>query len=391
MGEKSIGSLSNRKERKGHIERANSMTLILNNEDVQSVLTMEITMNALEQAYVELTRQEAVCRPRIDIQIPTKDAKKIYQWGTMEGGSTSGYFAIRMKSDVIYEQEYQGAITQEKYCVSPGRFCGLILLINIQNGEPLALINDGHLQHMRVGADSGIGVKYIAREDAEVVGMIGSGGMARSHVESFLQARAIKKIQVYSPTKAHREEYAREISEKYRLEVIPVSTPRDAYKGAHIVAGCTDSSVPIVFGKWLEEGTHVTCVGGKPDEEVLKRIDVSLRLGNAPHPWGLPEFGLADEYITYAAKPNENADFQMKQAGKRGHGVIAEERAVLLAELLTGRKKGRTSPAQITYSERGNIQGAQFFAVAGKVYELAREKGLGREIPTEWLLQDIRD
>jgi len=255
----------------------------------------------------------------------------------------------------------------------------------------LALINDGYLQHMRVGADSGIGMKYIAREDAEVVGMIGSGGMARSHVESFLLARKIKKIQVYSPTKENREAYAEEISQKYGLEVVPVSNPRDAYKGAHIVAGCTDSSVPIIYGKWLEEGTHVTCVGGKPDDDTLKRIDVSLRLGNAPHPWGLPEFGLADEYLTYAARPNENADFQMKRAGKRGHGVIAEDRAVFLEELLSGTKKGRISEKQITYSERGNIQGAQFFAVAGKVYELAKAKGLGRKIPTEWLLQDIRD
>ena len=195
------------------------MTLILNNDDVKQVLTMEVAMNALEQAYLELTCQEAVCRPRIDMQIPTKDPDKIYQWGTMEGGSTSGYFAIRMKSDVIYEQEYQGAITQEKYCVRPGRFCGLILLNDIQNGEPLALINDGYLQHMRVGADSGSGAKYMARKDAEVVGMIGSGGMARSHVESFLLARKLKKIQVYRPTQAQRAAYSKEFSDNDGLEV----------------------------------------------------------------------------------------------------------------------------------------------------------------------------
>jgi len=367
------------------------MTLILNNDDVKSVLTMEITMKALEEAYRQVAKSEAVCRPRVDIQIPTKDPQKIYQWGTMEGGSISGYFAIRMKSDIVYEQEYNGARTQEKYCVRPGKFCGLILLIDIQNAEPVALLNDGHLQHMRVGADSGIGVKYMAREDAEVVGMIGSGGMARSHVESFLLARKIKKIQVYSPTKAHREEYAREIREKFGLEVVPLDNPRDVYKGADIIAGCTDSAVPIIFGKWLEEGTHITCVGGKPDDETLRRIDVSLRLGNAPAPWGLPEFGLPDEYITYAAMPDENAGFRMKRAGKRSHGAIAEDRSVLLADLLSEKKKGRTSPKQITYSERGNIQGAQFFAVAGKAFELAKEKGLGREIPTDWLLQDIRD
>ena len=290
------------------------MTLILNNEDVKSVLTMEITMEALDRAYRELARQEAVCRPRVDIQIPTKDQEKIYQWGTMEGGSISGYFAIRMKSDVIYEQEYQGAITQEKYCVRPGRFCGLILLTSIENGEPLALINDGYLQHMRVGADSGIGAKYMAREDAEVVGMIGSGGMARSHVESFLLARRIKKIQVYSPTKTNRDAYAREISENCGLSVTTVDNPHEVYKGADIVAGCTDSAVPIVIGKWLEEGTHVTCVGGKPDEDTIKRIDVSLRLGNAPAPWGLPEFGVTDEYLTYAARPKENAGFEMKRS-----------------------------------------------------------------------------
>jgi ornithine cyclodeaminase/alanine dehydrogenase-like protein (mu-crystallin family) len=215
--------------------------------------------------------------------------------------------------------------------------------------------------------------------------------MARTHIEAFRLARNIKKIQVYSPTRAHREEYAKEMGERFGIQTIPLDSPRDVYKGAHIIAGCTDSAVPIITGKWLEEGTHVTCIGGKPDEDTLQRIDVSLRLGNAPAPWGLPEMGLADEYLTYAATPGENAGFRMKRAGKRAHGAIAEDRCVLLEELLTGKRKGRTSDQQVSYSERGNIQGAQFFAVAGKVYELAKAKGLGREIPTEWLLQDIRD
>ncbi len=106
------------------------MTLFLNNDDVAQVLTMKDTIAALEGAYSQLVRQEAVCRPRIDLQIPTSDPGKMFQWGTMEGGSVSGYFAIRMKSDIIYEQTYEGAVTQEKYCVEPGKFCGLIFLID---------------------------------------------------------------------------------------------------------------------------------------------------------------------------------------------------------------------------------------------------------------------
>ena len=365
--------------------------LILNNDDVRSVLTMDIAMRALEEAYAELARRDAVCRPRIDMQIPTRDPKKVYQWGTMEGGSVSGYFAIRMKSDVIYEQEYEGVRTQEKYCVEPGKFCGLILLTSIHNGEPLALINDGYLQHMRVGADSGIGAKYMAKKEARVVGMLGSGGMARTHAEAFLLARKVRRIQVYSPTQEHREEYAREIGERFDIEVEPMANARDVYRGADIVAGCTDSAVDVLNGDWLEEGTHVTCIGGKADPRTLERIDVSLRLGNAPGPWGHPEMTLPDEYLTYAAAVEKGPALKMKTPGKRGHGVIAEDRAVFLADLLSGKKPGRSSPREITYSERGNIQGAQFFAVAGKVYELAKAKGLGKEIPTEWLLQDIRD
>ncbi|MFQ5683528.1 MAG: ornithine cyclodeaminase family protein [Candidatus Binatia bacterium] len=367
------------------------MTLILNNEDVASVLTMRTTIEALENSYKELVREEAVCRPRIDMQIPTRDPHKMYQWGTMEGGSASGYFAIRMKSDVIYEREYEGARTQEKYCVRPGKFCGLILLIDIHNGEPLALLNDGVLQHMRVGADSGIGVKYMAREDSEVVGMIGAGGMARSHMEAFTLVRSIKRLQVYSPTKTNRDKYAGEMAERFGIEAKALDNPRDVYKGADIIAGCTDSAVPIIVGKWLETGTHVTCIGGKPDEDTHERIDVSLRLGTAPAPWGLPELRLADEYMTYAAATKGASGFKMKKAGHRGRGAVAEDKAVLLAELLNGGKKGRISPRQITFSERGNIQGAQFFGVAGKVYELAKAKGLGREIPTDWLLQNVRD
>src|SRR6478752_4401271 len=163
----------------------------------------------------------------------------------MEGGSTSGYFAIRMKSDVVYERSYNGVRTQEKYCSKPGLFCGLILLTSIDTGEPLAFINDGILQHMRVGGDGGIGVKYMANPDAEVVGMLGSGGMARTHMQAFTRVRTIKKLQVFSPTKANREAFGREMARKYNIEVQVCDRAEDIYKGAHIVAGLTDSAIPV--------------------------------------------------------------------------------------------------------------------------------------------------
>jgi alanine dehydrogenase len=368
------------------------MTLIINNDDVAKVLTMETTLAALEESYLQLAAKTAVCRPRIDIRIPTGDPAKNYQWGTMEGGSTSGYFAIRMKSDIIYETQYNGVTTQEKYCMRPGLYCGLILLTSIHNGELLAFINDGHLQHMRVAGDGGIGVKYMAKEDAEVVGMLGSGGMARTHMQAFTRVRTIKKLQVYSPTKANREAFGREMAAKYNIEVQVCDRPEDIYKGAHIVAALTDSAVPVVDGALLEKGAHIVNIGGsgKPDADCLERVDVYLRFGDAPAPIGRPELGIEDEYLAWEARPDVHKHGDGRRA-RRALGAATAGRRVSLADLAEGRVKGRTSGDEITYSERGNLQGAQFFAVAGKVYELARQAGLGREIPTEWFLQDIRN
>jgi alanine dehydrogenase len=368
------------------------MTLIINNQEVQQLLTMEDTIAALEQGYLQLAAGEAVCRPRIDIRIPTSDPARNYQWGTMEGGSTAGYFAIRMKSDVVYESEYNGVVTQEKYCVRPGLYCGLILLTSIENGELLAFINDGHLQHMRVGADGGIGVKYLANPDAEVVGILGSGGMARSHMEAFMSVRKIEKLQVFSPTRENRERFGREMAAKYNIEVKVCNRPEDVYKGAHILAAVTDSAVEVTRGSLLEKGSHIVVVGGsgKPDDESLKRVDVYLRFGDTPAPVGHPELATDAEHLGYEARPQQ-AKYGDGRGGRRKHGNSLPDRRVTLADLASGKVKGRTSPDQITYSERGNLQGAQFHAVAGKVYELAKRAGLGREIPTEWFLQDIRD
>ena len=366
------------------------MTLLLNNHDIAQVLTAEMTLKALEAAYLQLIEQDAVCRPRIDIRIPTQTPGRSYQWGTMEGGSTAGYFAIRMKSDVLEEHEYNGARTEEKFCVRPGLFCGLIFLTSIENGEPLALINDGYLQHLRVAADGAIGARIMSRPDSRVLGLLGSGGMARSHVESLLRVRDIERIQVYSPTPANREKFAVEMRAKHGLQVTVLDNPREAYRGADILAACTDSAEPVVKGEWLEDGMHVMAIGGRPDLAARQRFDLTLRLGTAPAPVGRPELGTADEYLGYAAQPDAEI-WKHRRMGQRAPVITGAGSDVMLADIVSGKSPGRSNDRQITYSERGNIQGAQFFAVAAVAYEEAKRRGLGHELPTEWFLQDIRD
>lgn len=366
------------------------MTLLIDNDVVRRVLTPAMTRRALESAYRDLAVGEAVCRPRIDIRIPTPDPAKFYQWGTMEGGSTGGYFAIRMKSDIVYEREYAGVRTQEKYCSRPGRYCGLILLTDVQTGIPLAIINDGHLQHLRVAADSAIGADLMAREDCRTLGMLGSGGMASSHVDALLEVRRIKRLRVFSPTREHRERFATEMAERHALECEAVDEPHAVYPGADILAACTDSAVPVIRGEWLEPGMHVISIGGRPDAAARRRFGRTLRLGTAPAPVGRPELGTADEYLGYLARPHDPR-WQASRMGQRAPQITGHGDDVSFGDALSGKIRGRASRDEITYAERGNIQGAQFFAVAAAVYEAARREGLGRELPTDWFLQDIRD
>jgi len=366
------------------------VTLLIDNETVARVLKPAAVRGALESAYRDLASGEAVCRPRIDIRIPTRDPEKFYQWGTMEGGSTGGYFAIRMKSDIVYEREYEGVRTREKYCSRPGRYCGLVFLTDVETGEPLAIINDGTLQHLRVAADSAIGTDIMAREDCRTLGMLGSGGMAASHVEALLEVRRIGRIKVFSPTRANRERFAAEIAKRHGVECEVFDSPREVYRGADILAACTDSALPVIRGEWLEPGMHVVSIGGRPDDAALFRFDRTLRLGNAPAPVGRPELATTDEYLGYVARPKDPR-WETNRMGRHAPQARGKGEVIGVGDVAGGKVRGRTSRNQVTYSERGNIQGAQFFAVAAVAYEAARREGLGRDLPTDWFLQDIRD
>ena len=129
--------------------------LFIHNDVVERLLSMKECMEIQEHAFKSLEDGKAVHRPRIDMYTPTERADGYYRWGTMEGWYDD-VFAIRMKSDVItWPKSDNAGWTEEKYCIKPGTFCGLIMLFSSKNGEPLALINDGVLQHMRVGGGAG--------------------------------------------------------------------------------------------------------------------------------------------------------------------------------------------------------------------------------------------
>ncbi len=376
---------------------------IINNEIVTRLLTMDDCIKAQEQAFAKLPNGGAIHRPRVDMYYPCDRDDGYFRWGTMEGAN-DGYFAIRMKSDIIHwPRDEQGNWTEEKYCREPGTYCGLIMLISTENAEPLAFINDGVMQHMRVGGGAGIGVKYLSREDSHVVGMLGSGGMARTFLEAFMCVRDIRQCRVYSPTAENREQYAEEMSRKIGIEVIAVDNPRDAVRGCDILSSCTDSMQPVYDADWIEAGMHVTNLGRRemPDA-AAGRFDVVIRQGTAGLQMKQTERFQAERGLSPAAfiggtpeqmqriparNPQPGFGGDDPEFNDRGRGSNKPD----FAALVSGQVPGRTSAEQITFYRNVGNQGLQFSAVAQLVYRKAMAEGLGREIPTEWFLQDIRD
>jgi alanine dehydrogenase len=366
--------------------------LFIDNDAVRDLLTIQDCIDVQDESFRRLDSNASIHRPRIDMYVPTGRQDDYFRWGTMEGADKElGVFAIRMKSDILtWPHHDDGTQTVEKYCVRPGTYCGFICLFSTRNGEPLAFINDGVLQHMRVGAAAGLGAKYLAREDSHRVGMIGSGGMARTFLSAFCAVRPIVSAKVYSPTQKHREEYAVEMSEALGISVEPVASSRDAVSNVDIVAACTDSMHPVFDGEWLESGVHVTNVGGREmDAAVYQKAAVTIRQGIG----SLRLESGAAGYIAGSAEEMAIIPESLRGLGAESDvsSRAAERNYPTFMDLVAGRVKGRKSDADITHYLNVGNQGLQFAAVGAKVLERANEARRGRQVPTEWFLQDIRD
>ena len=357
---------------------ARRSVLFIDNETAARVLTMEDTIEAVEESYREYGLGRATAT-RATHSVPRPGGDGWYTWDPMASALPKlGALAIRMKSDILPP----GGAQVKKYCVAPGKFCGLILLFSTDDGAPLAIMNDGHIQHMRVGAAGAISVKYMAREDAAVLGLFGTAGMATAHALAITKVRPIRKILVYSPNPEHRAAFADRTSRNLEVPVTAVDDPRRVMEGADIVAACTNSLEPVVKGEWLEPGMHVLSVlPNEIDDDVFRRC----------HRYVYSRTPRTDYHV---ADPDQRPAVGYEPIDtewlRREEWLLGREKRVFLTDVVLGNYPGRAGPEEITcFVTQGNA--IQFAASASKVYEGARARGLGHELPLSWFLQDISD
>lgn len=371
------------------------MTLILSNEEIDQVLTMPECIRALEQAYEARAALRAVNRPRTDIYTPHSRPDAFYVFKSFEGMlPDAGVVALRLNSDVIAWSEYAGVIRKDKQPLVQGRFNGLVLLFSTETGELLSIFPDGIMQRMRVGATNGIAARYLAAEDASVYGLLGSGFQAGSQLMAIAAVRNLSEVRVFSPNEAHRVAFAEEWSERLGLPIRPVESAREAAAGAHILGAATNAIRPLIEAEWLEAGVHVTCVKrSELGEAALARCDrvVVHTHEGAPINYlvGVGDVPVASHdplelmELVRAGKPVSSEALERARAGTPKF-PDQPELSDLVAAGEVARKEGETTAFV------NNIGlGIQFAALGALAYRSATQRGLGRQVPTDWFTQDV--
>jgi alanine dehydrogenase len=353
------------------------MTLILSNADVEKLLTMPECIEALEESYIELIEGRGVNRTRSDCITPTSNPNAIYGLKSMDGVIPKfGIGAIRINSDIVTFPKKGNNVVREKVPAANGRYVGLVLLFSSENGEPLAILPDGVMQRMRVGAANGLGIKYLARSNATTVGILGCGWQAGAQLMAACAVRKIASVRCFSPTKDRREAFAKEMSALLGIEVTAVDQPEGAIAGADIAMCASNSLDPIFFERWIEPGMHMSSIK-LPEIEVsaVKRAD---RL--ALHVHEQKPIHVSARDLPLANEANEH--------GWSGRG-IEFDKLPTIPELITGRAQGRQSDYEVTCFLNNIGLGYQFAAAGAVVYRKAKGSGLGHELPTEWFTEDV--
>lgn len=342
----------------------------IDNEMARRLLSVEASIEFIERAYRSWDLGEATVRPKTHLFV-TDDAVK-YNFVTMEGALRPEHIvALRIRSDLHRLGSSEDRI--EKEAGLGGKYCGLVLWFDSRSGAPLAIANDGYLQHVRVAAIAAVAAREMARSESRTLGILGSSWMARTHLAALAAVRPIDSVRVYSPSKANRETFASTMSTRTCLDVTPVDSAEQAVTGADIVAACTNSRVPVFSGSWMEKGSFLTCV--LPTEvgsDVLARVSRTVR---------------------HQLPPTDRVAFGIGEAAGEWEGwktTYSPDDPTIL-DVLAGRASGREDEEEITFFTNNEGNGLQFAALgAALLSRLAlTDAESTRSLPLDWFLQDI--
>ena len=316
------------------------MALFLNEEVVRQLLTMPLTIEAVEESHKELSLARAIDIPRQRTRLP-QTALHILQ-GALPGRDAIGYKAYTSNRSGI-------------------RF--LVHVFSAASGALRVVMEADYLGMMRTGAASGVATRWLARPDAEVLGVFGAGWQAEGNIEAIAAVRKLRKVKVFARNTERLAAFCAKMSDRLQIDVVPGASPEDTVRGSDIVSTITTASSPLFDAAWLSPGTHINAAGSN---SLIRR-----------------EVG---EDVLKVSRPIvvDSVETALKEAGDllpvMEKGRLSERELVELGDIILGRHPGRPKPEDITLFESQGMA-IQDISVAVRLEALARENGLGVELP----------
>ncbi|MGB2643677.1 MAG: ornithine cyclodeaminase family protein [Candidatus Acidiferrum sp.] len=317
------------------------MTLHISEDEVRAVLTMPMAIEAVEEISRKQATGEVVVHPRRRFELPG-----------------DGFFHYMAAADFS-----AGYVAMKQYTYVKGELKFLVPLYEMRTGDLVALIEADYMGQLRTGAASGVATKYLARQNSRIAAMIGTGGQARTQLEAIAHVRKLESARVYGRNPTRREKFAKEMTERLGFPVESVSTSSEAVRGADILCTATTAASPVVRGADLSPGVHMSAIGANHahkrelDDDAVESADVIV-------------------VDSIEQSRQEAGDLILAFRGDE----ICWTGVKKLSDVVAGKVSGRTSDAEVTLFKSNGIASWDL-AAAMRVYALAKEKGLGRELP----------
>lgn len=317
------------------------MALLLTEADVKSLLTMPLALECVQHSFQRQADGSALLHPRQRLHVPSKSY--LHYMAAADG--TSGYMGLK-----IYTSSREGL-----------RF--LITLFSAESGDLLALIEADFIGQMRTGAASGVATRLLAREEARTAAIVGTGLQARTQLQAIAQVRKLTEVRAFSRSTEKREKFAKGMTEELKIPVSAVESAKAAVRDADIVVTSTTSTNPVIEGVWLNQGVHVNAIGAnfpqkrELDAKAVERCDV---------------------IVVDSREQSKVEAGDLIQVFGEDAGLWSNVRE--LADIVGGKVAGRTKANEITLFKSNGIA-IEDIVVAGRVFEMAQDRQVGRNVP----------
>lgn len=345
------------------------MPIVITDEDAARLLSIPEAIEAMRVAFRDLAQGRAVNPPRLRYSAGTPDPSRRYV-ANIHAGAVESYRVACVRAGSTF---VTAAVDPDRKALADPNATNwtIIILYDLDSGEPLAFMHESILSGMRVGATSALAVAEAARPDAAVLGVFGTGNQALPGCRAICAVRPIKRVKVFSPNAAHRRAFVERMAEAGEtVEVIATEHPREVVRGADIICCATNSKVPVFDGTWLESGQMVISIA---NSDVL----------NKRHEVDETTFARAGDIIINDWD-SVAANGQVELSGPIEKGLVRREDVHALGDVVAGKATVRRDPACIIYYKNNTGLAMQFAACGAILHRKLMAEGTNRTIPREW-------